>query len=205
MVEIDKLRNVVTLSHGGAGKTAVSEALLYNSKGTTRLGRVEDGNTVSDYEPEEVRRAGSIQMSMIPCSWNGYKVNILDTPGYDDFIGEAIAALRVSEGAIIVVAAPSGTEVGTERSWNRCDEEGIPRIFFINKMDRENADFYRSLESIQAHFGNKCVPFQVPIGSEQSFTGVVNLLRLPAQVPDEVASQVETSRERLIEAVAGDR
>ena len=163
---------------------------------------MEDGNTVSDYEPEEVRRTGSIQTALIPCSWNGHKINFLDTPGYDDFIGEVISALRVVEGAIIVVAAPSGVEVGTERSWNRCEEEGIPRLFFINKMDRENADFYRSLENIQAQFGRKCVPLQIPIGSEQGFKGFVDLIRLPDEVPDEVAEQVSEARERLIEGVA---
>ena len=202
MTDIGKLRNIAILSHGGAGKTSVSEALLYNTKAITRLGRTDDGNTVSDYEPEEIRRKGSIQTTLIPCNWNGHKVNFLDTPGYDDFIGEVRSALRVAEGAIIVVAAPSGVEVGTERSWNMGEEEEIPRIFFINKMDRENADFYRSVESIQAHFGRKCVPFQIPIGSEQSLKGIVDLLRPPAQVPDEVADQAEDARERLIEAVA---
>ena len=202
MIDIGKLRNVAILAHGGAGKTSVAEALIFNTKATTRLGRVEDGNTVSDYEPEEVRRTGSIQTALIPCNWNGHKINFLDTPGYDDFIGEVISALRVVEGAIIVVAAPSGVEVGTERSWNRCEEEGIPRLFFINKMDRENADFYRSLENIQAQFGRKCVPLQIPIGSEQGFKGFVDLIRLPDEVPDEVAEQVSEARERLIEGVA---
>ena len=202
MTDIGKLRNVAILAHGGAGKTSVAEALIFNTKATTRLGRVEDGNTVSDYEPEEVKRTGSIQTALIPCNWNGHKINFLDTPGYDDFIGEVISALRVVEGAVIVVAAPSGVEVGTERSWNRCEDEGIPRLFFINKMDRENADFYRSLESIQAQFGRKCVPLQIPIGSEQGFKGFVDLIRLPDEVPDEVAQQVAEARERLIEGVA---
>ena len=202
MTDIGKLRNVAILAHGGAGKTSVAEALIFNTKATTRLGRVEDGNTVSDYEPEEVKRTGSIQTALIPCNWNGHKINFLDTPGYDDFIGEVISALRVVEGAVIVVAAPSGVEVGTERSWNRCQDEGIPRLFFINKMDRENADFYRSLESIQAQFGRKCVPLQIPIGSEQGFKGFVDLIRLPDEVPDEVAQQVAEARERLIEGIA---
>ena len=202
MVDIDKLRNVAILSHGGAGKTSIAEAFLLNTKAVTRLGRVDDGNTVSDYEPEEVKRTGSIQTALIPCTWNGHKLNFLDTPGYDDFIGEVISALRVVEGAIIVVAAPSGVEVGTERSWSRCEEDGIPRMFFINKMDRENADFYRSVESIQSQFGRKCVPFQIPIGSEQSFKGVVDLLQPPAEVPGEVAEQVSDARERLIEGIA---
>ena len=202
MVDVRMIRNIAILSHGGAGKTSVSEALAFNTKVVTRLGRVDDGNTLSDYEPEEVKRAGSIQTSLIPCAWNDHKVNFLDTPGYDDFIGEVISALRASEGAIIVVAAASGVEVGTERSWKQCEESGIPRIIFVNKMDRENADFSRSLESIQGRFGRKCVPFQLPIGAEQSFKGIVDLLQPLSQVPEEVAQQAADARERLIEAVA---
>ena len=199
---IDKLRNVAILAHGGAGKTSVTEALLFNVKAITRMGKVEDGNTASDYEPEEVKRSGSIQTSLVPCEWNGFKVNFLDTPGYDDFVSELVSAIRVVEGAVIVVAAPSGVELGTERAWGRCEELGIPRIFFINKMDRENADFHRSLDGIQAKFGRKCVPLFLPVGSQQSFKGVVSLLRPLSDVPDEVASEAGSARERLIEAVA---
>ena len=202
MTDAGKIRNIAILSHAGAGKTSLCEALLHCSKAITRLGRVDDGNTVSDYEAEEVKRQGSIQTALIPCSWNGQKVNFLDTPGYDDFIGEVISALRVAEGAVMVVSASSGVEVGTVRSWSKCDEAGIPRILFINKMDRENADFYRSLESVQAQFGKKCVPFQIPVGSEQSFKGSVDLFAPLDQVPDEVTQQVRDARERLIEAVA---
>ena len=202
MENVDKLRNVVLLSHGGAGKTALCEALLFNTKATTRLGKVEDGNTVSDYEPEEVRRAGSIQTALIPCNWDGHKLNFLDTPGYDDFVAEVISAMRVADGALILVAANAGVEVGTERSWSKCDEASIPRMVLINKMDRENADFQRSLENIQSYFGRKCVPFQIPIGSEHSFKGVVDLLTPPSEVPDDVADQVKSARERLIEGVA---
>ena len=202
MPDVDKLRNVVLLSHGGAGKTSVAEAMLYNTKATTRIGKVDDGNTVSDYEPEEVKRGGSIQTALVPCAWDGYKINLLDTPGYDDFVSEVISALRVSEGAIIVVAATSGVEVGTERSWDQCEERGIPRMFFINKMDRDNAELERTLESIQSHFGRKCVPFQIPVGSQQSFKEIVDLVRTSAQVPAEVANEVEAARERVIEAAA---
>ena len=202
MIDVGKLRNIAILAHAGAGKTSVCEALLFNTKAITRLGKVDEGNTVSDYEPEEVRRKSSVQMAIIPCTSEGHKVNLLDTTGYDDFIGEVISGLRVAEGAVIVVAAPAGVEVGTERSWNRCEEGVIPRIFFINKMDRENASFSRSLESIQSQFGRKCVPLQIPIGSEQSFKGTVDILRPPDQVPDEVADEVKDARERLTEAVA---
>ena len=197
-----KLRNIVILSHAGAGKTSVAEALLFNTKATTRLGKVDEGNTVSDYEPEEIKRTGSIQMSLIPCELDDQRVNFLDTPGYDDFAGEVISAVRVAEGAVIVVSASAGVELGTERGWRRCEQAGIPRMFFINKMDRENADFQRSLDSIQEHFGRRCVAFQVPIGSEQSFKGVIDLLRPPADIPDELTSHVAEAREKLIEAVA---
>ena len=202
MTDVSQIRNIAILSHSGAGKTSISEALAFNTKAVTRLGRVDDGNTLSDYEPEEVKRAGSIQTSLILCTWNDHKINLLDTPGYDDFIGEVVSALRASEGAIIVVAASSGVEVGTQRSWKQCEEAGIPRVIFINKMDRENADFLRSLESIQGEFGRKCVPLQLPVGAEQSFKSIVDLLEPPSQVPDEVAQQVADARERLIEAVA---
>ena len=202
MTETGKVRNIAILSHGGAGKTSLAEALLFSTKASTRLGKVEDGNTVSDYEPEEVKRQGSIQTVPIPCTWNDYKLNFLDTPGYDDFLVDVISALRVVEGAIVVVAASSGVEVGTERSWNMCEDSGIPRLFFINKMDRENADFLRTVEGIQAQFGRKCVPFHIPIGSEQNFKGTVDLLNIPDELPDEMTDQVMNARDRLIEAVA---
>ena len=121
---VDKLRNVAILAHAGAGKTSIAEAMLFNVKAITRMGKVEDGNTASDYEPEEAKRSGSIQTSLVPCEWNDFKVNFLDTPGYDDFVSELVSAIRVVEGAVIVVAAPSGVELGTERAWDRCEELG---------------------------------------------------------------------------------
>ena len=202
MADVNKIRNIAMLSHAGAGKTTVSEAFLFNTKVINRLGNVQDGTTVSDYEPEEAKRSGSIQTSLIPCTLDGNKVNVLDTPGYDDFVGEVTAALRVVEGAIIVVAASAGVEVGTFRSWDQCSEAGIPRMFFVNKMDRENADFQRALESIRSSFGRTCVPFQIPVGSEQNFTGIVDVLNPGSEVPPEVTDQVEEARELLIEAVA---
>ena len=200
--DMDKLRNVVLLSHSGAGKTALSEAALFQTKAVTRLGRVEDGNTVSDYEAEEVKRGASVQTSLVPCVWTGCRINLLDTPGYEDFAGEVTSALRVAEGATLVVAAPSGVELGTERGWSRCEEAGIPRLIFINKMDRDNADFYRCMDGIQSIFGKRCIPFQIPIGAQQGFKGVVDILDLAGEVPAEVSSEVETAREHLMEAVA---
>ena len=202
IADVAKLRNVALLSHSGAGKTSLGEALLFQTKTITRMGRVDDGNTVSDYEAEEAKRTSSVQTSLLPCNWEGCKINLLDTPGYDDFAGEVVSALRVADAGVIVVAAPSGVELGAEKGWARCEDAGLPRIFFVNKMDRENADFARTLAQIQELFGRKCIPFQIPIGSEQNFKGVVDVLDLPAEIPAEVAELVESAREQLVEAVA---
>ena len=196
------LRNVALLGHSGAGKTSLSEAVLYATKATTRLGNVADGNTVSDYEPEEVKRGGSIQTTLVSVAGDGAKINFLDTPGYDDFLGEVVSALRVVEGAAILVAAPTGVDVGTERSWNMCEAAQIPRMFVVNKMDRENADFSRNVSDIQASFGRKCIPFQVTLGDAQDFKGVISIVSPPEDIPAEVADEVAAARERLIEAAA---
>ena len=200
--DVAKLRNVALLSHSGAGKTAICEAALFHTKAITRQGRIEDGNTVSDYEPEEVKRGASVQTSLIPCHWNGFKINILDTPGYDDFAGEVTSALRVADSGVMVIAATSGVELGTERAWGRCEEAGIPSLMFINKMDKDNADFFRCVEQAQHTFGRRCIPFQVPIGAQQEFIGVVDVLNPPKEIPHQVASEVQSARERLLEAVA---
>jgi elongation factor G len=196
------LRNVALLGHSGSGKTSLGEAALFETKATTRLGTISDGNTVSDFEPEEVKRGGSIQTTLLSITEDGSKINFLDTPGYDDFLGEVVSALRVVEGAIIVVAAPTGVDVGTERGWNMCEAAGIPRMFVINKMDRENASFSRNVADIQASFGRQCIPFQVPLGDAQDFKVVVSIVNPPADIPAEVADEVAAARERLIEAAA---
>ena len=201
-IDVGNLRNVALLSHSGAGKTSLSETLLFNVKAITRIGRVEDGNTVSDYEPEEIKRGGSIQTTLVSCAWDGHKANFLDTPGYDDFQGEVASVLRVVESAAILVAAHSGVDVGTERSWSMCHELELPRLFLVNKMDRENANFARCVSDIQATFGRHCVPFQLPIGDAQGFKGVISAVRPPAEVPPELASELAAARERLVEAAA---
>ena len=201
-VDVRNIRNVALLSHSGAGKTSLCESMLFNVKAVTRIGRVEDGNTFSDYEPEEVKRNSSIQTTLVPLAGDGFKVNFLDTPGYDDFQGEVVGALRVVEGAVILVAAQSGVDVGTERSWKMCEQAGLPRMFLVNKMDRENASFSRCVADIQATFGNHCVPLQVPIGEAQDFKGVVSVINPPADVPDDVAAELAAAWERLIEAAA---
>ena len=201
-MDANSIRNVALLSHSGAGKTSLSEAVLFNTKAVTRLGKIEDGNTVSDFEPEEIRRGSSIQTTLVAASTEGLKLNFLDTPGYDDFLGEVISALRVVEGAAILVAAPSGVDVGTERSWDMCESSHLPRVIVVNKMDRENAEFARNVADIQATFGRHCVPFQIPIGAAQDFTGVVSLVDPSSEVPADLAVEVEAGRERLIEAAA---
>ena len=201
-MDANSIRNVALLSHSGAGKSSLCEAALFNIKAVTRLGKIEDGNTVSDYEPEEIRRGSSIQTTLIAATGDGFKVNFLDTPGYDDFLGEVVSALRVVESAAILIAAPSGVDVGTERSWDLCESAGLPRFMVINKMDRENADFNRNVADIQATFGRQCVPFQIPVGSADQFKGVIDVAGPNADVPADLADEVESARERLIEAAA---
>ena len=196
------LRNVALLGHSGSGKTSLGEAALFTTKTTTRMGTISDGNTVSDFEPEEVKRGSSIQTTLLSIVDADAKINFLDTPGYDDFLGEVVSALRVVEGAVLVVAAPSGVDVGTERSWNMCEAAGIPRMFVVNKMDRENANFARNVSDIQASFGRQCIPFQVPLGDAQEFKGVVSIINPPADIPAEIADEVTAARDRLIEAAA---
>ena len=196
------LRNVALLGHSGSGKTSLAEAALFTTKATTRMGTITDGNTVSDFEPEEVKRGGSIQTSLVSIIDGDAKINFLDTPGYDDFLGEVVSALRVVEGAAIVVAAPTGVDVGTERSWNMCESSQIPRMFVVNRMDRENANFSRNVSDIQASFGRQCIPFQIPLGDAQDFKGVISIIDPPTDIPSEVADEVAAARERLIEAAA---
>jgi len=207
----ENIRNVVLLSHNGAGKTSISEAALFDSGAINRLGKVENGTSTSDYDEAEAKHNISINLSVLPCEWTGTKVNIIDTPGYSDFIAEVKAGMRVSESAVIVVCAASGIEVGTQQRWDDCEEAGLPRFLFVNKMDRENVDFIRTVTELQEKFGIHCVPIQLPVGSEANFQGVVDLLTLKSytgtegnegDVPADMQDQVETYREKLIEAAA---
>jgi elongation factor G len=197
----DKLRNVVLLSHSGAGKTILAEAMLHAAGVTTRVGTIEDGTTSSDFEPEEQRRQASIQTSLLACPWKGHKINLIDTPGYADFRGEVISGVRVADAAIMVVACAAGVEVGTAQMWRMVSERNLPRMIYVSKMDRENADFQRLMSSIQERFGRECVPVQVPVGAETSFSGIVNLLDPKSQALDALGAEVEAARERLIEAI----
>ncbi len=206
----EQIRNVVLISHGGAGKTSLSEAMLFNTGLITRLGRVEEGTTTSDFDPDEIKRHISISTSIIPCEWKGHKINLLDSPGYADFVGEVKAALRVADMAILVVCAASGVEVGTEMTWRYAEEHNIPRLVLLNKMDRDNADFFNTLRQVNEVLSNKCVPIQLPIGSQSSFQGVIDLLSEKAigakgeeiPIPSEMEATVAEYKEKLIESIA---
>jgi elongation factor G len=208
----DQIRNVAILGHGGSGKTTLAEALLFKTGASSRMGRVEDGTTVSDWDPEEHRRAISINLSVIPLENEGFKINLLDTPGYLDFVGEVISALHVTETGLLVVDAVAGAEVGTELAWDALLEQSMPRIIFINKMDRENADFDRAVQSLRGSFGgNKIVPMQLPIGSAENFKGVISVVTMKAYlgkegkeapIPAELVDAAEAAHQFLIEAAA---
>ncbi|MCL6477777.1 MAG: GTP-binding protein, partial [Peptococcaceae bacterium] len=176
----DKIRNIAVVAHGGAGKTSLVEAVLFNTGATTRLGRVEDGTTTADYHPEEINRQVTIHTSLIPCEWKNCKLNLLDTPGYSDFIGEVKGALRVADSAAFVVSAVDGVEVQTEIIWDFVNDGNMPRMVYINKMDRENANFYKVLDELKNSFGANFAPIQLPIGQALEFAGVVDLLEQKA-------------------------
>jgi elongation factor G len=210
---VDKIRNVALLGHGGSGKTTLTEALLYTTKVTTRMGKVEDGNTVSDYDKEEINRKFSIGTSVIPIEWSDHKYNFLDTPGYFDFVGDVFGALRVSGGAIIMVDAGSGIEVGTEKAWNFTEKRSMPKIIFVNKMDKENVNYVKVLKEIKDAFGKKIAPFCVPMGEGADFKGFINVVDevgrvfngkecLDESIPADMEAKVKPVRDMLIEAVA---
>jgi elongation factor G len=207
----DKLRNVVFLGHGSSGKTSLAEAMLFNTGAINRMGNVEEGTTVSDFDEEEMRRHISLNLTLIPCEWNEHKINVLDTPGYLDFVGEVISAIRVADAGIVLVDAVSGVEVGTELAWQHADNQKLPRLVFINKMDRDNANFQGTLEMLREKFEGLFVPIQLPIGEQSSFEGVVDLVEMKAylgegaeasDVPDDLAEAVEEAQLALIEAAA---
>jgi elongation factor G len=214
--ETAKIRNVALVAHGSAGKTTLTEAMLFTAGATTRLGRVEDGTTTTDFDEDEIRRKISISAAMAWCEWKGRKLNLVDTPGFAAFLTDAKNALRVVDGAVVVVGAPDGVKVQTEKVWSYAAAYDLPRAIYLSKMDRERADFARALEDVQKNLSPKAVPIQVPIGREAGFAGVVDLVRMRAirfptdgsgkategDIPNEVKSLAETQRTALVEAVA---
>ena len=204
-----QIRNVVLLSHQGAGKTSLTESMLFSSGAIQRLGNVEDGTATSDYDPLEMERHMGINLSLLPFEWQGMKLNLIDPPGYADFMGEVRSGLRVTEGAIVVICAASGVEVGTEQMWGDAEKANLPRLIFINKMDRDNADFLATLEGIQTKLSPRCLPLQLPIGSQSDFQGIIDLVAMKAyigaasqeaEIPSALREQAEASREKLVEA-----
>lgn len=207
----EAIRNITFASHSGAGKTILAEALLNFSGAINRMGKIEDGSTTSDFDEEEQRRSVSIYTSVLPVEYNNHKINILDTPGYTDFLGEEISALRVSDGAIILVDAVAGIEVGTELAWTYSGEKNIPRFVLINKMDRENANFKKIIDSFQELSDVRLLPLQLPWGEQVDFQGVIDLVTMKAykgigtesvEIPDEFKAAAEEAHAAIIEAAA---
>jgi len=212
-VDPARLRNVAVIGHRGTGKTSLTEALLFTAGAINRQGTVEQGSTVADYEEDEKKRQHSISSSLCNLSWRDRKINLIDTPGDPSFHADAIASMRVVEGAVVVIGAPSGVEVQHERLWSYCEENGVSRLIFVNMMDRERADFFSAVEQLQESFGQGAVAAQLPIGSEDDFSGIVDLISLKAYtydggkavegtVPDDMADQVDEYREKLMDAIA---
>ena len=209
---VENIRNVVLLGHNGSGKTSLAEVMLYVSGATSRLGKVEEGSTVSDYEPEEVRRHISISTSVLPLEWNGYKINLIDAPGYSDFAGEARGAIRAADAGLVLIDASSGVEVGTELAWSYLEEAGLPRGVVIAKMDRENARFEQALASVREAFpGANFAVVQLPSGAQHEFNGVVDPVHhkaflgekgQPSDIPADLKAQAEKTWESLVEYAA---
>jgi elongation factor G len=212
--EPGKIRNVAVVGHRGTGKTSLVEALLFQSGGVNRLGTVEQGTTTSDWDDDEQRRQMSLSASIANAEWQGRKINLVDTPGDAGFQGDAIAALQVVEGALVVVSGVMGVEVGTGRNWNRAEDAGLARVVVVNMLDRERADFFRALNALREQLSDKCVAVHIPIGSEHELTGIIDVLHMtahmspdgqresgPVAIPDEVADQAAEYREKLLDAV----
>jgi elongation factor G len=212
----DRIRNVALIGHRGGGKTSLHEALLFEAGIVNRLGRVEDGTTTSDYESDEQAREMSIGATVSSFDHDGRKINLIDTPGDPSFIADTVASLRVADAAVVVVNGVMGVEVHTDRLWQRADKEGLARLVFVNMLDRERADFFRALESLQASFGNHVVATEIPIGSEHEVSGVIDLIDMkafvaqgegrgapaPQDIPQELAAQAQEYREKLMDEVA---
>ena len=209
----DKIRNVVLLGHGGCGKTSLVEAMAYLSGVTSRMGKISDGNTISDYSKEEQKRQFSINTSVVPIEWDGYKINIIDTPGYFDFVGEVEEAVSAAGAAIIVINGKAGIEVGTIKAWELCEKYKLPRIIYVSNMDVDNASFRQVVEDMTASYGKKMAPFNLPIRENEKFVGYVNVISekgnrwqgkdvVPCQVPEYNKANLQICRDTLMEAVA---
>ncbi|MCL4291834.1 MAG: elongation factor G [Acidimicrobiia bacterium] len=209
----DRIRNVALVGHGGAGKTTLAEALLHVAGAIPRMGRIEDGTTVCDFDPEEQRRRISVSLALAPFELDGHKVNVIDAPGYADFVGDVTAALRAADLAVVVVSAVEGVEVQTEVAWRIAEDLNLPRIVFVNKLDRERASFERTVDALKERFGAGIAPLELPVGEEADFRGVVDLLRDRAvlydggttgtegPVPDDMATEEHAVHDALVEGI----
>jgi elongation factor G len=212
----DRIRNVALIGHRGSGKTSLCEALLFEAGVVNRLGKVDDGSTVSDFEPDEQERSMSIGASVASFDYSDRKVNLIDTPGEPSFVADTLAALRVVDAAVVVINAVMGVEVHTERLWERADQEGLARMVFVNMLDRERADFFRSLDSLKEAFGAHVVATEIPIGVEHEVSGVIDLIDMKSftyegegrgnssegEIPEDLRPQAEEYREKLRDEVA---
>nr|WP_294488409.1 elongation factor G [uncultured Anaerosporobacter sp.] len=210
----DKIRNVVILGHGGCGKTTLIEAIAYTMKVTNRQGKVEDGNTISDYDKEEIKRRFSISTAVVPIIWEDTKINFLDTPGYFDFVGETQEAMAAADAAVIVISAKAGVEVGTVRAWELCERYKLPRMFFVTDMDDDNASYRQVVEKLTDLYGKKIAPFHLPIRQDEKFIGFVNIVKMQGrkfttlsdyeecEIPEYSMANLTSCREALLEAVA---
>lgn len=210
---IESIRNVALVGHGGTGKSSLAEAALYAAGAISRLGRVDDGTSASDFDPDEIQRKMSLNSAVLPCEWKNTKINFVDTPGYPDFVGDVTGSLRAVEAALLLVDGTGSIEVGTETGWDLAGDLGITRMFFVNKLEKENTDYNRTLEALRSKFGNSIAPLQVPIGAEDKFVGVVDLLThkaykwengkvSPTEIPADMQDRIVKMREALIESVA---
>ena len=209
----DKIRNVVVLGHNGCGKTSLVEAMAYMAGLTSRMGKVTDGNTISDFGKEEIKRQISISTSVVPLEWEGYKINLLDTPGYYDFVGEVEQAVSAADAAIIVVSGKNGVEVGTKNAWDLCDKYKLPRMIFVTEMDIDNASFRQVVEDMTELYGKKMAPFHLPIREDEKFVGYINVISetgnrwvgkevKECEVPEYNKANLKICRDTLVEAVA---
>ena len=210
----DRIRNVVLLGHGGAGKTSLVEAMAYLSGMTTRMGKISDGNTISDFDKEEIKRQFSIHTSVVPVIWDNTKINFLDTPGYFDFVGEVEEAVSAADAAIIVVSGKNGIEVGTKKAWDICEKYNLPRMIFVTEMDIDNASFRQVVEDLQQLYGKRIAPFHLPIRENEKFVGYINVVRKSAQrwndkgevveceIPEYSQNNLGICTDALMEAVA---
>jgi len=209
----EKIRNIVLLGHGGCGKTSLVEAMALRAGIISRIGKITDGNTISDYDKEEIKRKFSISSAIIPIEWAGSKINIIDTPGYFDFVGQVEEAIRVADAAIIVINGKSGIEVGTERAWDLCEKYNVPRMFFVTAMDADNASYVKPAAQLKEMYGNRIAPFHMPIRENDKLVGYVNIVKNAArkftpggneecEIPAHIVDDLATAREALMESVA---